>query len=77
MNAIIQDLIHGERFHPGPIWHGARATGFARVVKVLRLWSERSIQRRHLARLTPEALKDIGISPAAAAAEVDKPFWQA
>jgi uncharacterized protein YjiS (DUF1127 family) len=39
------------------------------------LWAERSRQRRTLASLTVEALKDIGIDPAAATQEAAKPFW--
>jgi uncharacterized protein YjiS (DUF1127 family) len=39
------------------------------------LWADRTRQRRALASLTTEALKDIGIDPADAAHEAAKPFW--
>lgn len=41
------------------------------------LWRERARQRRDLARMSPEMLKDIGISVSAARAEAGKPFWSA
>jgi uncharacterized protein YjiS (DUF1127 family) len=37
----------------------------------LRVWAE----RRALARMDVSRLKDLGISPAAAAAEAARPFW--
>ncbi|MEM1049032.1 MAG: DUF1127 domain-containing protein [Pseudomonadota bacterium] len=76
MNAMTQTLLHRERLHPGPIGHPAGATRIARTLKIIRQWSERATQRRHLARLTPEALEDIGISREAAAVEAAKPFWR-
>jgi uncharacterized protein YjiS (DUF1127 family) len=39
-------------------------------------WAERSRQRRQLASLADEHLKDIGISRADACREADKPFWR-
>ena len=41
------------------------------------VWADRSRQRRTLATLTLEALKDIGLDPAVAAEEAAKPFWAA
>jgi uncharacterized protein YjiS (DUF1127 family) len=41
------------------------------------LWAERFSQRRVLASLTAEALKDVGIDQAAASIEAAKPFWVA
>jgi len=41
------------------------------------LWIERSTQRRTLASLSLEALKDIGLDQADAAQEAAKPFWVA
>jgi uncharacterized protein YjiS (DUF1127 family) len=41
------------------------------------LWIERSSQRRTLAALPVEALKDIGIDQADASIEAAKPFWVA
>ena len=77
MNAVIQDLIHGENLHPGPTARGSAATNLTRVVKVLRHWSERAKQRRQLSGLTLRELEDVGIGVDAAAAEAAKPFWRA
>ncbi len=51
-------------------------TLFPEVIELLRLWSERASQRRHLKALTHRELSDIGVSAGAAAAEADKPFWR-
>lgn len=48
----------------------------ARVVAVLTLWRGRIEARRYLAALDARGLRDAGISPAAAAYECGKPFWQ-
>lgn len=50
-------------------WHGALAT--------LKIWRDRARQRRRLALLPPHQLADIGVTPAEAWREVNKPFWQA
>jgi len=55
----------------------ARPARSASLVQTVALWIERSTQRRTLAALTVEALKDIGIDPADATAEAAKPFWVA
>ena len=47
-----------------------------RWVTTLRLWRERNAARRHLAALDARSLRDAGISPAAAAYESGKSFWQ-
>ena len=39
-------------------------------------WSDRSKQRRALARLTDRHLDDIGLSRTRATAEAEKRFWQ-
>ena len=49
-------------------------TSFAQTVA---LWAGRSSQRRVLAALTVDELKDVGIDQAAAATEAAKPFWAA
>jgi len=41
------------------------------------LWRERARQRRHLAEMSPQMLRDIGVSVSAARAEAGKPFWMA
>lgn len=41
------------------------------------VWRQRARARRDLAQMDARSLRDIGISPAAAAYESGKPFWQA
>ena len=40
------------------------------------VWRERSVMRRCLAQMDARSLRDAGISPAAAAYESGKPFWE-
>jgi len=47
-----------------------------RIAFTLALWRQRTEMRRRLAELDSRSLRDIGISPAAAAYESGKPFWQ-
>lgn len=47
-----------------------------RVVDTLLVWQERARQRHQLASLDTHALKDVGLDPAAAAREAEKPFWR-
>ena len=47
-----------------------------RVVFTLELWRQRVEMRRCLARMDSRSLRDAGISPAAAAYESGKPFWE-
>ncbi len=44
-------------------------------LKTLKLWRERSRQRRMLSRLDADQLDDIGLSPEDVQREVSKPFW--
>ena len=48
---------------------------FAQTWVVIRLWRERARQRRDLAEMSPDILRDIGVSPKAARAEAARPFW--
>ena len=41
------------------------------------IWVKRIKQRTELARLSPEMLKDIGVSEAKRDLEIRKPFWKA
>jgi uncharacterized protein YjiS (DUF1127 family) len=41
----------------------------------MRLWWQRFSSRRALRKLDARLLGDIGIDPAVAAREVNKPFW--
>jgi uncharacterized protein YjiS (DUF1127 family) len=47
-----------------------------RLAATLRLWRERTAARRYLAAMDARSLRDAGISPAAAAFESGKSFWQ-
>lgn len=46
-------------------------------LRALAAWQRRHMQRRRLAELSPEALKDMGISEAEVWLETRRPFWQA
>ena len=48
-----------------------------RLAITLKLWRERIAARRSLAAMDARSLRDAGISPAAAAYESGKTFWQA
>lgn len=48
----------------------------SRLVLQLAIWRERIVMRRSLAQMDARSLRDAGISPAAAAYESGKPFWQ-
>ena len=47
-----------------------------RLVTAIAVWRERTTARRCLAQMDARSLRDAGISPAAAAYESGKPFWQ-
>ena len=47
-----------------------------RLTVTLAVWRERTVARRCLAAMDARSLRDAGISPAAAAFESGKPFWQ-
>ena len=47
-----------------------------RLAATLKLWRERTASRRYLAAMDARSLRDAGISPAAAAYESGKSFWQ-
>ena len=48
-----------------------------RLAMTLKVWRERIATRRNLAAMDARSLRDAGISPAAAAYESGKTFWQA
>ena len=48
-----------------------------RLAMTLAIWRERVTARRNLAAMDARSLSDAGISPAAAAYESGKSFWQA
>ena len=51
-----------------------RLTG---VVHWLAAWRRRARERAELARFDSRALRDIGLTSAEAAYEINKPFWRA
>lgn len=56
---------------PAPI-----ASGLVRLFDTLLDWIERSRQRRALGQLDERLLADMGLDPATARTEADKPFWR-
>lgn len=54
-----------------------RLRWLASIEHRVRLWRERSYERRMLAMMSERDLADIGCSKADAWREVNKPFWQA
>lgn len=56
--------------------HTCRASHLNYLLRTIKSWHARSRQRRQLAQLPPEMLKDIGISRSDALSEAAKPFWQ-
>lgn len=57
------------------LFHSARA-GTTAALGLLLTWYLRRQQRFDLASLDARGLKDIGLSRADVAREVDKPFWR-
>ncbi len=74
MNASVQSI---SRIEKGLFGLQIPAVNFTQTMKLIRLWSQRAEQRRHLTTLTLRELEDVGISAEAAAAEAAKPFWRA
>ena len=69
-----------DRF-PGPAdLYATDATPKAGLLQRLAItwavWRERTAMRRCLAQMDARSLRDAGISPAAAAYESGKPFWE-
>jgi len=48
-----------------------------RVANVLAVWENRARERKALAEMPPNLLKDIGITLIDAQRETEKPFWRA
>lgn len=49
---------------------------FVHLLDVVAAWGERARQRRSLASLGSDTLKDVGLSEADVYLETHKPFWQ-
>ena len=45
------------------------------AVALLKTWAVRARSRRHLARLEPHMLRDIGVPDFEARVETQRPFW--
>nr|WP_236620547.1 DUF1127 domain-containing protein [uncultured Pseudomonas sp.] len=58
---------HAHEAPAAPLWK--------RALKRLLQWHELARQRRLLAGLSDEALKDIGLSRADIQEEIERPFW--
>ena len=57
--------------------HTTVSGAFAECLATFHLWRERARQRGRLAEMSPEMLRDIGVSASQARAEAGKPFWVA
>lgn len=47
-----------------------------RIWRTITVWHDRARQRRALAKLDADRLRDIGITHTQARREADKPFWK-
>ncbi|MCQ4294696.1 DUF1127 domain-containing protein [Pseudomonas stutzeri] len=63
------------RFHLPKAAHASVAALFSRTWRTLQRWNQLARQRRQLASLSDEMLKDIGRSRADIEREVNRPFW--
>ncbi len=77
-----------QALHPGVIGTAARTTAPAhlgavaaavggRILAIVATWHARAKERRALATMNDNELRDIGITRADVWAEMDKPFWRA
>jgi uncharacterized protein YjiS (DUF1127 family) len=62
---------------PGESALAGAAAAWGRGLETLRLWRQRAIGRRELARMDEVMLKDIGLGRAVARHEAAKHFWEA
>ena len=73
------------RYQPrGPYAHQADCSPCRAIAELLAalsaqvgIWTHRARTRGELARLDLRILRDIGVTPSEAAAEISKPFWRA
>lgn len=67
-----------ELFHRStPVSAGSPGVALFTAIATVKTWRERAVQRRALALLSPELLRDLGLSPIEARIEAEKPFWMA
>lgn len=53
-----------------------RGVSFGALFARVATWTQTAKQRRALARMSPEMLRDIGLDPISAAHEAERPFWE-
>jgi uncharacterized protein YjiS (DUF1127 family) len=61
--------------HKAPVHKSTAAPLWKRAMQRVLHWHELARQRRELATMSDEALKDIGLSRADIQQEVERPFW--
>lgn len=61
--------------HKASAHKGTTVSLWKRVVQRFLRWQELARQRRELASMSDEALKDIGLSRADILEEIERPFW--
>jgi uncharacterized protein YjiS (DUF1127 family) len=64
-----------DSFHPAKAANRPAASLLAQAMQTLRRWNQLVRQRRQLASLSDEMLKDIGRSRADIEQEAGRPFW--
>ena len=73
---VEQDLFVTPAASPAASGLAAPPSFRERLALTVAVWLEPPAARRCLARMDARSLRDAGISPAAAAYESGKPFWQ-
>lgn len=53
-----------------------RGVSMGTVLARVACWTQTAKQRRALARMSPDQLRDIGLDHGAAAFEAERPFWE-
>jgi len=76
MNTAAAGRYKTPRLPPAAIEAKVRAEWWRYVARLVLAWIERRRQRAALSELDAHLLRDIGVSPEAARAEAEKPFWR-
>ena len=63
------------RIYPGQNPQNAIAKYLSQLFHALEIWGNRYRQRRQLAEMDQERLRDMGIGPSEVSREIAKPFW--
>jgi len=64
------------RRSPAASFSAGTGQGLSAAWQTMKVWYERSKQRRHLLELDDYLLRDIGLDRIAAMKEAAKPFWR-